>query len=78
MQTGFFAMKKPTSQTFATPHRSYFCSKSENALVREALRQHLRRLEILALEEQEREGYRRIPQDLAEFQVWEAVAWPED
>ena len=53
--------------------------QNRSALVREGLRQHLRRLEILALEEQEREGYRRIPQDLAEAKMWEAVAvWPPE
>ena len=52
---------------------------SRSALVREALRQHLRRLEILALEEQERAGYLRIPEDLTEAQMWESVAaWPEE
>jgi len=53
--------------------------QNRSALVREALRQHLRRLEIRALEEQEREAYLRIPQDLAEAQMWEAEAvWPEE
>jgi len=53
--------------------------QNRSALVREALRQHLRRLEILELEQRDREGYVRIPQDLAEAQMWEAVAaWPEE
>jgi len=52
---------------------------SRSALVREALRAHLGKLEIQALEEQERAGYLRIPEDLAEAKMWEAVAaWPEE
>jgi metal-responsive CopG/Arc/MetJ family transcriptional regulator len=53
--------------------------QNRSALVREALRQHLRRLERLELERRDREGYLRIPQDLAEAQMWESVAsWPEE
>ncbi|MGH9412577.1 MAG: CopG family transcriptional regulator [Terriglobales bacterium] len=53
------------------------CNRS--ALVREALREHLHRLQIRAWEEQEREGYARIPQDMAEVEFWESQAvWPED
>jgi metal-responsive CopG/Arc/MetJ family transcriptional regulator len=53
--------------------------QNRSALVREALRAHLRRLEILALEERDREAYLRIPQDLAEAQMWETEAvWPEE
>jgi metal-responsive CopG/Arc/MetJ family transcriptional regulator len=54
-------------------------NQNRSALVREALRQHLRRLEILELEQRDREGYLRIPQDLAEAEMWESVAaWPEE
>jgi metal-responsive CopG/Arc/MetJ family transcriptional regulator len=52
-------------------------NQSRSALVREALRQHLRKLEIHALEEQERAGYLRIPEDLTDSGLW-AAAWPED
>ena len=53
--------------------------QNRSALVREALRAHLRRLEILALQERDREAYLRIPQDLAEARMWEAeAAWPEE
>ncbi len=53
--------------------------QNRSALVREALRQHLRRLEILELEERDREAYLRIPQDLAKAKMWEAEAvWPEE
>jgi metal-responsive CopG/Arc/MetJ family transcriptional regulator len=51
--------------------------RNRSALVREALREHLRRLEVHALEERDREGYtkRRTPVD--EAKAWEAeAAWP--
>jgi metal-responsive CopG/Arc/MetJ family transcriptional regulator len=43
-------------------------------LVREALREHLRRIEIRALEERDRAGYARLPQQRDEFSTWEAEA----
>jgi hypothetical protein len=47
--------------------------------VRVALREHLRKLEIAAMEERDREGYRKHPEDLAEVLAWEQVAaWPEE
>jgi len=53
--------------------------QNRSALVRQALRQHLRRLEILELERRDREDYLRIPQDVAEARMWEAEAvWPEE
>jgi metal-responsive CopG/Arc/MetJ family transcriptional regulator len=53
--------------------------QNRSALVREALREHLRKLEIAALEERDREGYRKHPEDLAEVLGWEQVAtWPEE
>jgi metal-responsive CopG/Arc/MetJ family transcriptional regulator len=52
---------------------------NRSALIRETLREHLRRLEILALEERDRAGYARQPQDAGESLVWEAAAaWPEE
>jgi metal-responsive CopG/Arc/MetJ family transcriptional regulator len=53
--------------------------QNRSALVRDALRQHLRRLEILDREQRDRGGYLRIPQDLVEAKMWETVAaWPEE
>lgn len=52
---------------------------NRSALVRDALREHLRRLEIRAKEDRDREGYIRQPQDQNEAQLWEKVAaWPEE
>jgi metal-responsive CopG/Arc/MetJ family transcriptional regulator len=52
---------------------------NRSALVREALREHLRRLEVRALEERDREGYLKLPQSIDEVRLWEAQAvWPEE
>jgi metal-responsive CopG/Arc/MetJ family transcriptional regulator len=63
----------------ATDRAARRAKQNRSALVRDALRQHLRRLEILELEQRDREGYLRVPQDLAEARMWEAEAvWPEE
>ena len=46
--------------------------QSCSELVRDALRQYLRRVEIRALEERDREGYARQPQTADDSQLWEA------
>jgi len=44
-----------------------------------ALREHLRQLEIRALEERDREGYSKQPQLRDEALAWEAEAfWPDE
>ena len=49
--------------------------QNRSALVRDALREHLRLLERRALENRDREGYSRHPQESSR---WEAeAAWPE-
>ncbi|MGA2712876.1 MAG: ribbon-helix-helix domain-containing protein [Bryobacteraceae bacterium] len=53
--------------------------RNRSALVRDALREHIRRLEIRALEERDREGYSRKPQVPDESHDWEAeAAWPAE
>jgi metal-responsive CopG/Arc/MetJ family transcriptional regulator len=53
--------------------------RNRSALVRDALREHLRRLEIRAQEERDRAGYLARPQTPDEGHMWEGVtAWPED
>jgi metal-responsive CopG/Arc/MetJ family transcriptional regulator len=53
--------------------------RNRSALVRDALREHLRLLDVRAKEERDREGYRRIPQHLEEIRLWEGKAvWPEE
>jgi metal-responsive CopG/Arc/MetJ family transcriptional regulator len=50
---------------------------SRSALAREALLEHIRRLEIITAEGRERRGYARQPQSLDEVLDWEREAiWP--
>lgn len=52
---------------------------NRSALIRQALQEHLRRLQVTALEERERRGYEARPQRAAEFRLWEeAAAWPDE
>jgi metal-responsive CopG/Arc/MetJ family transcriptional regulator len=53
--------------------------QNRSALVREALREHLQRLELRASEERDRQGYERMPQAGDESSIWEeAAAWPAE
>jgi hypothetical protein len=48
--------------------------RNRSAPVRDALQVHLRKLEVRAWEERDREGYSRQPQLDVESRPWEAVA----
>ena len=51
---------------------------NRSLLIRDALREHLRRLRVGDLERQEREAYEKTPDDPAEFAAWDEVAaWPK-
>lgn len=53
--------------------------QNRSALVREALREHLKRLEMRASEARDREGYAKRPPKLDESALWEAeAAWPAE
>lgn len=53
--------------------------RNRSALVRDALREHLRRLAIRDLEERDRAGYSRHGQTGDEGSRWEAeAAWPPE
>lgn len=53
--------------------------KNRSALVRDALREHLQRLEIRAQENRDRQGYSRKPTVRQETLAWEAeAAWPRE
>ena len=53
--------------------------RNRSALVRDALREHLRRLDLRAREERDRQGYSRHSQADTEAQEWESEAtWPEE
>jgi len=47
---------------------------NRSALIRDAVREHLERLHCPELETKEREAYELIPDDAAEFAVWDKVA----
>ena len=50
---------------------------NRSAFVREALRAHLAAMRRDRLEQADREGYERKPEDVAETAVWErTAAWP--
>jgi metal-responsive CopG/Arc/MetJ family transcriptional regulator len=51
--------------------------RNRSALIRDALREHIRRLEIRSREERDRQGYARQRRAPEESLVWEAEAvWP--
>ena len=60
----------------ATDRAARRMKQNRSSLVREALRQHLKRLDLLANEARDRDGYAKHPvKDEAE--KWEAeAAWP--
>ena len=52
---------------------------NRSALIRDALREHLKRLQILELESRDRRGYQEHPDTSGDLLAWERVAaWPED
>jgi len=52
---------------------------NRSALIRQALQEHLKRLRIKEMEEQERRAYRSQPQTKEEWEPWgKERAWPED
>jgi metal-responsive CopG/Arc/MetJ family transcriptional regulator len=53
--------------------------QNRSALIRDALRAHLRKLQIRALEDQERAAYSRQPASVEESLMWEGeAAWPSE
>jgi metal-responsive CopG/Arc/MetJ family transcriptional regulator len=53
--------------------------RNRSALMRDALREHLQRLDLRAKEEREREGYLRQPQTDEEIHLWDGEAvWPDE
>jgi metal-responsive CopG/Arc/MetJ family transcriptional regulator len=53
--------------------------RNRSALVRDALREHLRRLELRASEERDRQGYLQKRQRDAETRSWESEStWPDE
>ena len=52
---------------------------NRSALIREALRQHLKQLQMRSREEADRRGYERNPEDADASRAWDRMAsWPDD
>lgn len=52
---------------------------NRSALIREALRAHLKNLDIRERELRDRKGYQASPRDSSDLSSWEAEAiWPEE
>jgi metal-responsive CopG/Arc/MetJ family transcriptional regulator len=68
-----------TKLLHATDRAARRTKQNRSALIRDALREHLSKLEIRAREERDREGYARRPQTHDESLIWEAeAAWPAE
>jgi len=63
----------------ATDRAARLKKQNRSALVRDALREHLRRLEVAAQEERDRQGYSKQPHPQDELLAWEGeAAWPAE
>jgi metal-responsive CopG/Arc/MetJ family transcriptional regulator len=63
----------------ATDRAALRTKRNRSALIRDALREHLRSLEIRALEERDREGYSRQARAQDDSLIWEVeAAWPAE
>jgi metal-responsive CopG/Arc/MetJ family transcriptional regulator len=63
----------------ATDQAARRTNRNRSALVRDALREHLRKLEIRSREERDRQGYARRRHTPDESVIWEAEAvWPTE
>jgi metal-responsive CopG/Arc/MetJ family transcriptional regulator len=52
---------------------------NRSALIRDALREHLKRLAVRELEERDRKGYQMAPREDHELSGWESeAAWPAE
>jgi metal-responsive CopG/Arc/MetJ family transcriptional regulator len=76
METVRIALDKTLLQ--AADRAARRTKQNRSALVREALREHLRRLEMRASEALDREGYAKYPKR-DESTLWEGdAAWPSE
>jgi metal-responsive CopG/Arc/MetJ family transcriptional regulator len=63
----------------ATDQAARRTKRNRSALVRDALREHLQKLEVSAAEERDRQGYSKQAQASGESSDWEAeAAWPAE
>lgn len=53
--------------------------QSRSAFIRDAIWEHVQRLETHSLEERDRQGYLKLPQAQPESKLWESeAAWPSE
>jgi len=63
----------------ATDRAARRAKRNRSALVRDALREHLRRLDVRDKEKRDRQGYSPQPEAPNESDNWESEAvWPEE
>jgi len=63
----------------ATDRAARRTKQNRSALVRDALRAHLRKMAVVEFEQRDRAGYRKHPQQLDEVASWEqAAVWPSE
>lgn len=63
----------------ATDRAARRVKRNRSALVRDALREHLRRLNVQEKETRDRQGYSARPEGGIQSEGWEAEAvWPEE
>jgi len=63
----------------ATDQAARRTKRNRSALMRDALREYLQKLEVRAKEDRDREGYSRQPQARHESHAWEGeAAWPAE
>jgi metal-responsive CopG/Arc/MetJ family transcriptional regulator len=75
METIQIVLEKTLLQ--ATDQAARKMRRNRSALVRDALREHLRRLEVRAKEYRDRAGYSKRPHTSDDVLTWEAEgAWP--
>jgi metal-responsive CopG/Arc/MetJ family transcriptional regulator len=63
----------------ATDRAARRMKRNRSELVREALQEHLKRLEVQLREERDRAGYLKRPQTEDELSIWDGEAvWPAE
>ena len=63
----------------AADHAARRSKRNRSAFVRDALREHLRRLQVQEMEERDRAGYSKRGRAEDEFRLWERdAAWPAE
>lgn len=63
----------------ATDRAAGHLKLSRSALIRKALREHLRRLHVRKLEDHDRQSYQALPSNDDALARWEGeAAWPEE